>query len=158
MPNNVTNKIIFDKKHLDEISKDLLNEGFFDFNNLVKMPINVYRGNLSPDDEKDFPLNWLSWCRENWGTKWNSYSCKNGIEDNLAYICFDTAWSVPYPVIVAFAKKYNIDFELKYFDEGHNFWGIEKWSGGGRKNKQYSDEADKVSLCVELKGYNPEDE
>jgi len=33
---------------------------------------------------------WYEWCPENWGTKWNSYSCNN-LEDNI--FTFETAWS-----------------------------------------------------------------
>jgi Ferredoxin-like domain in Api92-like protein len=129
MPNNVTNKLIFESRDYSAISAICIPNGkYFDFDALIPMPPSVYRGELSSQEMKDFPLNWDSWCRENWGTKWNAYDFTSGIcRDGRAYIQFDTAWSIPYPIIVAFANIFKIEFEHRYFDEGHSFWGIEQW-------------------------------
>jgi hypothetical protein len=163
MYNHVTNKITFDASKADEVFSFFTN-GKFDFNILVPMPPHVYMGDLSAEDDVDFPINWMTWSRENWGTKWNCYDQTNGIEDGKAFIKFDTAWSAPYPVIAAFANKFAIPFEHRYFDEGHNFWGVEKW---GKRNcdhdsqiiarieRRKSKQDDMIALCVELKGYDP---
>jgi len=132
-----------------------------DFATLVPPPPHIYQGDLSDIDEADFKCNWLSWNRENWGTKWNAYDSKCGVEDDKAAIKFDTAWSVPYPILAAFANKFGIAFEHRYFDEGFNFWGIEIWQVIDgccfRVSKRLSHADDRIPLCVELKGYAPDD-
>lgn len=155
MPNHVTNKIVFSAEHAENVFQKVCPNGKFDFNMLVPMPMHVYRGNLSQDDEKDF-IGWYEWSCTNWGTKWNCYAQACDVKDGVAFIEFDTAWSVPYPVIVAFANTFEIEFEYRYFDEGHNFWGVEKWKSGTRISKDYSNPSMKNELYAELKGYVPE--
>lgn len=163
MPNHVTNKIVFDVSQAEIVFGACCPDGKFDFKTLVPMPPHIYLGNLSAEDEKDFPCNWMSWSRENWGTKWNAYSCSCGANSEGAFIEFDTAWNAPYPIMAAFANRFKIAFEHRYFDEGHNFWGIENWSKadgeGGlicRTSKRRSHADDKKPLCIELKGYDPD--
>jgi hypothetical protein len=159
MPNRVTHKIIFDADKAGEIFAAVCREGQIDFEALIPVPLHIYRGNLSSEEEKDFPDNWLSWSRKNWGTKCNAYFGSCGVEDGKAFIKFDTAWSVPYPVISAFANKFNAPFEHRYFDEGFNFWGIENWSCLNglvfRAATRKSNPDDERPLCIELKGYDP---
>ena len=159
MPNHVTHKMTFAEDKAVEVFAACCPDGRFDFRTLVPQPPHIYQGNLSGEDEKDFPCNWLSWSRENWGTKWNAYDTTCGVENGKAFIKFDTAWSVPYPVLSAFANKFGIPFEHRYFDEDHNFWGVEEWKGeDGRVSRakvRKSHEDDKTPLCVELKGYDP---
>lgn len=162
MPNHVTHKIEFDAARAEEVFSAVIAGEHFDFNLLVPYPAHMYHGSVSAEDEQDFPCNWNSWQRENWGTKWNSYGCKHGIENGKAFIQFDTAWSVPYPVLSAFANKFKVPFEHRYYDEGGNFWGVEQWGYDKYENetfkriaKRKSDKADEIPLCVELKGYDP---
>lgn len=159
MPNHVTHKLTFAEDRAAEIFAACCPDGKFDFNVLVPRPPHMYRGDLGAEDEKDFQCNWMSWQIENWGTKWNAYDQTCGIADGKAFIQFDTAWSVPYPVMAAFANKFNVPFEHRYFDEGHNFWGVELWSGEdgrvSRTKKRKSNDDDKTPLCIELKGYDP---
>lgn len=164
MPNHVTNKIIFQASELGRVLA-LIGDGTnFDFARLIPPPLYVYSGDLTSsakhDDAKDFEANWYDWNTANWGTKWNAYSFTSGTEGEKAFVQFETAWSVPYPIIVAFANSLLIPFELRYFDEAPNFWGIEKWAvnngAGTRTFKRYSEEEDRRSLCIELKGYDPE--
>lgn len=161
MPNHVTNKLIFDAVHGDHVFETCFKNDKFDFNTLIPQPPHVYNGDLSSEDEQDFKCNWMSWNIENWGTKWNAYDTSWRIEDGKAIITFDTAWRVPYPVIVAFANKFGIPFEHRYFDEGHNFWGVETWGTErgviSRNGKRKSNEGDRKSLCIELKGYDPDE-
>jgi Ferredoxin-like domain in Api92-like protein len=165
MPNHVTNKIVFSADKADEVFKSVCPNGKFDFEILVPSPPHLYQGGLSGEDEKDFPLNWLSWNRENWGTKWNCYDQSCGIEDGKAFIKFDTAWSAPYPIMAAFCNKFNIPFEHRYFDEGENFWGIDTWGEKAyspghveRMNKAYNRPEDRQRLALELKGRSPDAE
>lgn len=65
-------------------------------------------------------MDWYDWCRDNWGTKWNS--CEVYIEDNC--ISFQTAWSVPDPIFEAFAyicDEYNVTFDGEYADENRGY-------------------------------------
>lgn len=170
MPNWVTNKIEFGVENevsAQEIFDTVCTNGNLDFNTLVPTPLHIYQGDLSSDDKKDFDKNtWHVWNCKNWGTKWNACSPeKFQYEDGKASIEFDTAWSVPYSIIIAFGNKFKIPFVLKYFDEGHNFWGVETWGPHENHNgftkrisKRDSLPEDRNALCIELKGYNPEDE
>lgn len=159
MPNHVTHKLTFAEDKAAEIFAACCPSGRFDFNTLIPQPLQMYRGDLSAEDDEDFKCSWSTWNRENWGTKWNAYDCKSEVLDGKAVITFDTAWSVPYPVMAAFANKFGVPFEHRYFDEGHNFWGIEEWKGEDghvfRATKRKSNEDDKAALCMELKGYDP---
>lgn len=165
MPNHVTNKIIFDVKEGSKVFNDVCPEGKFDFNLLIPAPLGLYNGNVGKEEKEDFKLNWYDWNIENWGTKWNAYNQTICSDDGngKAYIKFDTAWSVAYPVIAAFANKFNIPFLLKYYDEGENFWGIEDYGIDefapdyiSRLAKHFMLEGDRKYLCIELKGYDPD--
>jgi len=159
MPNHVTNKLLFQPADGEKVIAVCCPDGqCFDFETLVPSPPHMYHGSVSKEEQEDFPLNWLDWCTENWGTKWNAYAGEIGTndEDGRVFIQFDTAWSLPYPVLVALANKFNVAFEHRYFDEGHNFWGVEMWSKGRRLTKRASDPKDKRPLCMELKGYDPD--
>lgn len=161
MPNHVTNKIVFAAAHMPRVLEAIAGTRQVDFAKLIPMPAHVYCGSLGKEDQEDFKANWYDWSLANWGTKWNAYDCSNGNDGEAAWIQFDTAWNIPRPVIVAFANTLNIDFEHKYFDEGHNFWGVETWKSGNnvmgatRMTKRASHEDDFAPLCIELKGYDP---
>lgn len=127
MPNHVANRITFAAEHAPAVFAAVLRKDAFDFETLVPSPPNMYHGNISSEDEKDFPINWSSWSRENWGTKWNAYETSYGVDGDTAYINFQTAWSAPYPVMAAFCNRFNIPFEHRYYDEGECHWGIDKW-------------------------------
>lgn len=127
MPNYVASKLVFDAAKAEEVLAGVtLNGRVFDFEALVPSPPNMYHGNLSADDNREFKVNWSNWCVQNWGTKWNSHNVTTGIEpDGRAFIMFQTAWDVPYPIIAAFINRFVIPFELRYADEMPNFWGID---------------------------------
>lgn len=169
MPNHVTNKIIINgmtlrdqKRLVGNVSADDWegnNNDRIDFNKLIPTPLHIYTGNVSMDDQLDFGEHntWTEWNRKNWGTKWNAYETIIAYGDPLI-IRFDTAWSVPYPFIIAFSKYAEVKFELKYYDEGACFWGIETWENGERLSSDKKNEDNKNALCIELKGYNPDEE
>jgi hypothetical protein len=157
MPNHIANRVTFSADKAEEVFAVVCPKGRFDFEALVPSPPNVYHGSTSAEDDKDFPVNWHSWNTENWGTKWNAYECKHGIEDGVAFINFQTAWSPPYPVMAAFCNRFNIPFEHRYFDEGENFWGIDTWGTGkwgdekdnvSRLNKRFKKEEDRRTLAL----------
>lgn len=59
------------------------------------------------------------WCISNWGTKWDTCSVSKTENNQRILYRFDTAWSPPLPVILAFSKKFRaLRFELKWFERG----------------------------------------
>ena len=69
---------------------------------------------------------WYEWSRENWGTKWNSYSLSGLPEKSVSpfEFSFDTAWSFPTPIFKKLAEKFPLlEFECCCFDEGWGFAG-----------------------------------
>lgn len=162
MPNHITNRIVFDSKEQDRVIRQITTNGQVDFNRLIPMPIHVYAANTTQEDEQDFKLNWWTWCRENWGTKWNAYET----EIFSGAITFKTAWSVSYPFIVAFANTLKMKFVHEYIDEGFNFWGVDEWSReehselifiAKRISKRLSLKEDEKRLAMELLHYSEEE-
>lgn len=75
-------------------------------------------------------VDWYNWRIDNWGTKWHA----SDIYVNHNIISFQTAWSVPDPILEAFAyicDKHNVTFEGEYADEdrGHNTGHISSENG-----------------------------
>lgn len=73
---------------------------------------------------------WYDWHCEHWGTKWNA--CKVYIDNDC--ISFQTAWSVPDPILEKFAyicDEHNVTFEGEYADEdrGRNSGNISSDNG-----------------------------
>ena len=76
---------------------------------------------------------WYGWCCENWGTKWNAL--ENEIfEDEIR---FETAWSMPEPVMQKLAEMYpDAEIEHLWADEdignnsGRRVLVNGKWEGG----------------------------
>lgn len=134
MPNHVTNILTFSgneetlKKMISEIAFSE-KKYTFDFNSVVPIPENVYKGDFSLEEKELFgKLNWYDWCTENWRTKWNSYDYEDEAEREKRWeekkeLKFLTAWSAPHPTIVALSNKYpNIQIDHKWADEdmGYN--------------------------------------
>lgn len=104
-------------------------------------------------------LDWYTWSIANWGTKWDAYSVRLEETDDKLIYQFDTAWSPPTPFIEKMVETFQmLDFEHWYFDEGHNFWGIACYSAGEQVVTRESLKEDRNPLCIELKGYDPDDE
>lgn len=65
------------------------------------------------------------WSISFWGTKWNSLESRVDSNSRRTLYCFDTAWSPPTPVILAMSQKFpNLNFKLKYWEQGCAFKGI----------------------------------
>jgi hypothetical protein len=136
MPNWVSHKITFPAARAEEVFAAVKSEHLaFDFTRLVPQPPNMYHGDVGRDEETDFPINFTTWNRANWGTKWNANESKCEVIGDKAVITFETAWSVCYPIIAAFINRFGVPFELRYCDEAPNFWGIETYGA-----KQYNPE------------------
>ncbi len=81
MPNHVTNKIHLsgDQKRIDELMEVVRYEnqslGTMDFNKIIPMPDNIFRGSLGQRELQLYGKNnWYDWSIANWGSKWNSFS------------------------------------------------------------------------------------
>lgn len=72
---------------------------------------------MSDDFNKRFGFNnWYDWARENWGTKWNAYDITH--EEGSDTIEFDTAWSMPEPIIARLSEMYpEAELFIKFSDE-----------------------------------------
>lgn len=72
------------------------------------------------DGFNDNPNWWYNWNRNNWGTKWNSYSHE---KESWNTFTFETAWSGVPHLMLEISKAFpEIEFEYEYADEdtGHN--------------------------------------
>jgi hypothetical protein len=111
------------------------NEEEFTFHSFVPMPDDVFRGNLSMEDEKKHPgeKNWLGFCRENWGTKWDCtrVAIEDG-EEGGKVIHFDTAWSPPTPILDKISQLFpELSIVHEFADEGWGFVGENLYENGG---------------------------
>ena len=85
----------------------------------------------------NFDNDWYHWNVRNWGTKWEPSDVGCRVENNSKiYINFQTAWSPPDPVILAFIEsvtqhkffsQYIEQIELEYDEVGMGFWGKLTW-------------------------------
>lgn len=107
---------------------------------------------------------WYDWARANWGTKWNAYSSATdpeGVEDAVR-IKFNTAWSVPLPVLRALAEREpSLHFSYVAFDEGWNFYARGQGSDARFIVEHYrspllKSDDDVIAAHVECYGREPE--
>ena len=88
---------------------------------LVKGSANLEEAQKALDNERLYGCrDWYGWSTDNWGTKWNAYNTNDTDVDEVS---FETAWSNPYPVIIALSAKYpEAVFHMRFADEdfGHN--------------------------------------
>lgn len=127
MPNWTENNLTIKsktKRHLDTlINRVKSEENEFDFDKIVPMPKNIFRGNLgSKEREKYNENNWYDWSIKNWGTKWNSVDVHvERISDTEVEYFFLTAWCPPMEIYLAllnnFNKFGNHEFEWICLDE-----------------------------------------
>ena len=108
MPNWTENNVLFvgKKKQLKTLKtmfKSKYND--FDFNNIVPMPKNIFRGNLGREEEEKYgDNNWYRWSIDNWGTKWNSVDTR--VEENGSTLSYNfmTAWDCPRQIVDALMR------------------------------------------------------
>ena len=108
MPNWTENNVLFvGKKEQLKTLKTMLKskDNDFDFNNIVPMPKNIYRGLLGREEEEKYgDNNWYRWSIDNWGTKWNSVDTRVELKDGSLYYTFDTAWDCPREIVNALMR------------------------------------------------------
>ncbi|WP_394941159.1 hypothetical protein [Psychromicrobium sp. YIM B11713] len=96
---------------------------FIDFSMLVQQPENIETGSCSDSHEQGV-ICWYSWNIANWGTKWNGYKFDiEQVDDDVAQLRFDTAWSHPFPIVKALSEKFSdVLIEVSFADEnlGYN--------------------------------------
>lgn len=70
-------------------------------------------------------ITWYSWCCDNWGTKWNAcHYEEDDLKDGYIRFQFDTAWSLPTPIMEALVEKYpNLTFDYDFREEQGLFGG-----------------------------------
>lgn len=84
--------------------------------------ISDYGKSLSTLKERYGADNWYDWRCNNWGTKWNS--CHGEYDKETQQLRFDTAWSVPEPILAKLAQD-NPDKKLDVYSEEETGWFIE---------------------------------
>lgn len=125
MPNHVINEIIFARpadEHAAILAHACNAKGEVDFNLLVPMPLTVWRGNVGAKHTAAFGREniGLDWARTYWGTKWNAYGqLPVEADKNTVILRFQTAWSPPYPWLVALFNTCG-DFRHNWLDEGRS--------------------------------------
>ena len=170
MPNHVENHLTFDcseerlKEILQAIGRDedsaldgQYGIGTFDFNKVIPMPDDIYRGDLGPKEQKIYgKKNWYDWSCWNWGTKWNSYG--NSFDGHT--LTFQTAWAAPPPVIEKLSEMYpDVTISHRWADEdlGCNC-GERDYRNGEITHEYIPDlQTDAMNLSLSVWGYEPED-
>lgn len=126
MPNHITTRIKITgdpeavKRVLNKIKNDEFGMGTIDFEKIIPMPKNIFKGNLGVRERELYGNNnWYDWSVANWGTKWNAY----GFDPNTDYskekeLKFLTTWSAPHPVIAKLSEMFpSVKLEHEWADE-----------------------------------------
>lgn len=123
MPNNITNKVQINasddkiKEILEAIKYDDKPLGTIDFEKIIPIPDNIFRGDLGPNERAKYgENNWHDFCTKFWGSKWNSYS--SGEYNGGNEISFETAWSRVKPIMQKLSEMFpDVSFEYSWADE-----------------------------------------
>lgn len=168
MPNHVTNIITYDgdrkqiAEMLEAIKNDELGFGTVDFQKIIPMPDDIYRGNLGRNEKEIYgDKNWYDWCRANWGTKWNAYGYQKGFDySQTDSLWFQTAWSAPHPILQKLSDMFpEIEFRHQWADEdiGYNC-GQHRYFGGERTDEYYPEsEFDRIRFAAKVLEVDPEE-
>ena len=130
----------------------------------MPIPLNFWWGSVGQKEEKAFPGTALSWCTENWGTKWNAYGLSEQsifqTDDSLT-LTFQTAWGRPIGWLCALFNKHNLSFEYRYMSEGNDVGFIGSFTEddesfmGSRWEEKQADEETTKHLYALLWGEEP---
>lgn len=138
MPNHVRNEIFFEGL-TTEVEDSILSKieganGPVDFESLIPMPLHIWRGNVSIPIEERFGKHncGLTWAHQNWGTKWNAYKIRVERSSRKLVIKFTTAWSPPYPFLVALFQATSLPFRYLVADEGESLAREGRFFADGR--------------------------
>ena len=123
MPNHVKNKMTIsgNPESIDRLlAKVTTSESQFDFNGIIPMPDDIFKGNLGYEERRMYGAkNWYDWSWDNWGTKWNAYeiTVERDYDDQLR-VEFLTAWSEPEPIFYALNEQYpDLDIYVEFANE-----------------------------------------
>lgn len=150
MPNWVKTEITFcnvsDSEFADIVSKYGSDNGPIDFEKIIPMPENIFRGNLTHEDRfvKYRDNNWYDWSCDNWGTKWNARWPEADYFNHT--IMFDTAWSFPSPVIDKLAELTGREIIAQYADEdfGYNVGQVHYYEDGQIEEAEIAEDSDEA--------------
>ena len=115
MPNWVATKVQFNNitdEQFNRIVETYCTDGCLDFDKIIPMPDNIFRGPLGMEDREKYPgdLNWYDWSVDHWGTKWNA---SEGLIDRTTHtLRFQTAWSYAAPALWELADQLCADGTL----------------------------------------------
>jgi len=93
---------------------------------------------------------WYEWSVEHWGTKWNAYSLRRvaRVSPTELTFMFDTAWSVPKPVLDKLAELFpSLTIRTASWDEGGNFAATGKWVDG-EGSLDFTEATDEMHMAV----------
>lgn len=109
----------------------------FDFEKIIPMPENIYRGNFGAEEEKLYGKNnWYDWSIEHWGTKWNAEI----VDASPNSYALDTAWSPCEPVIAELARLFPAaKIVHRYEEPGWGFCGEDVYQNGTLVYKMQGD-------------------
>ena len=165
MPNHITNIIAVSgdesriRTMLKEVQSDEIGMGSIDFNKIIPMPNDIYRGDLRPAERSEYGRNnWYDWCWDNWGTKWNSYGYTEETDLKDGKLTFLTAWSAPHPILQRLSEMYpDIRFEHEWADEdiGMNC-GRHEYFDGERIGEYYPESnRERIEFAARVMGSDP---
>lgn len=98
-------------KKSDVITKDNID---FKFDNITE-----YGKHLDYLENKYGFDNWYDWRCANWGTKWNA--CDSNYNEDEETLTFDTAWSVPIPILAKISQE-NPEKTMDVYSEEETGW------------------------------------
>lgn len=106
-------------------------------------------------DNYGFPT-WYDWSLKNWGTKWDTY---DGCSLGESSCCFQTAWTTPFPAMVALSKMLpDCEIEVEYADEDYGSnCGRYTLKNGEIKSSYFPDGEEALMLSLEVWGEDYEE-
>lgn len=128
----------FEKTKNSEFNKSVFNK---------EETLEDYGKRLISNKEKYGYEDWYSAHNSEWGTKWNA--CEADYDPENQQIKFDTAWSIPYPIIAKIAEE-NPEVKLDGYSEEESGWFEEYKSENGklaitaRGELQWEEDTDKT--------------
>lgn len=134
--------------------------GDVDFNGLIPMPENVYRGPLGSEEMERYPgeMNWYDWSIAHWGTKWNAWD--SGIYGD--YLEFTTAWNGVSEIVARLSEQLpGVPLSYYWADEdiGFNVGGLALMDGAiFDEDMPEEGSAEAVALAREIWGIEDGDE
>ena len=100
-------------------------------NSFLPDTIEEYGEYLNNCKEKYGFDNWYDWRNANWGTKWNA--CESDYDKESESLHFDTAWSIPYPILTKIAHD-NPNTNFDGYSEEETGWFDEYNAHNGKIN------------------------